>query len=116
MTATPRLVASGDPYLLAGLIWCRTCDVRMRQRSDILSLSGDASGKQQQRVYVCPRNCARDPLPAEALESTVSLAAERRGVLLSAIVPAYRQSALRLYLAAVHVGKQIDDLTYYWCT
>lgn len=111
-----RMRASSDPYLLRALIWCASCDLRMLCTViTTQQVIGGIDAAVPVRTYRCVRDCRQGHVRAEAAESVVWTAAERRATI-SDILPPYRQSVLETLVARVVVGATTDDISCVWAT
>ena len=66
----------------------------------------------EERKYTCTNCRPHRSVRARVIESIVSTAAARKGVILDSMAPEYRGSALARYLAELHVDGE-DDLPFY---
>ncbi|MET8352634.1 hypothetical protein [Micromonospora sp. NPDC005206] len=105
--------ATTDPYLLRLLLWCGNCDLRMV--CAFLSGPRSGGGTINQRTYKCGLACRREVLDADAIESIVWTAAERRATISDIAVP-YRQSVLEMLLVKATIGPTAADISYVWRT
>lgn len=113
----PRLDYSADPWLLRGLLRCRSCELWMATTvvADQVRTAGGTPVLSPRRVYRCGLRCHGDRVvDAAAVEDAVVDAAGRRAAV-AALHRTYLASALRQLLAAAVVSSaDAGDVEVRW--